>query len=260
MNRRRKGTRSETGAPNVKTFMVMVMMGLGSLAIASSADAFQGEPAAVPAAEESSTTEAALLTTVLHTLSSGGVAEAEWGDELSRRALAVVSQTTDKNSGALVTYHSIVFDPASQVCADDPVLGTFCRYTRSTSEILDAFISPDDFTITANTARLGTDVMLASFLFFNHCVGDDITGTADCTDVLPTGLINLEWRRTGASSERAFGITESKWGQEIFRVSGARDSFSAYMTGSVLGIAVQNVLGDIGTNRSVSIDILRAQQ
>jgi hypothetical protein len=228
---------------NMKTLMVVVVLGLGLLAIASSGDAFQGQEAAP--------------TTVLHQVSSGGFADVAFADDLQSQFLAVTSDTTGSNSNAVLIYHGVAFDPTSQVCSDDPVLGTFCRFTRKTEDFADAFISPNDVTITANTARLNTDLALASAFFFSRCVVDDLAGTTECTDVLPSGFINLEWRKTGASSVRLLGNNEVRTGPEIFRVDGSRTEFAANVNGSILGTVIQNKYGDIGTTQSVSIDILR---
>lgn len=245
----------------MKTFTAIVTIGLASVAMASSGNAFQGRAAAAPSAKASSTTQAALPTTILHMVSSGGIAEAGWSDELSTHALSVIVDSSGTTSSAIFSYHAIAFDPTSQVCTDDPVLGTFCLFTRIILDLVEAFISADDVTITATTARLNTDLARASALFFSHCVVDDIAGTTDCTDVPASGLINLEWQRTSANFSRDRSATETKTGPVIRRVTGSSTTFTANLTGSVLGTAVpkQNVVAAMGTTKSLSIDILRTQ-
>lgn len=147
--------------------------------------------------------------------------------------------------------------PLSQVCSTDPLLGTYCRYTRATFDLLFAEFNPSDLSVNGNTARLNTDLAEASNVLFSRCVYDDTEGSTVCTDKLPTGLISLQWQKTMKNSFHSVGVFETKTGPQTVRTAGTRSEFSADTTGSILGTLVQHRQGNIGTNKAVSIDILR---
>jgi hypothetical protein len=219
------------------------------LAIALSGEAFAAGPSVGANAPASRT--------IQHNITSGDVVETGWADELSQAFLMASIDTLNGTSTAFVIYSGSAFDPTSQVCMPDPLLGVFCRYTRITFDSVSANINPNDLRVTANAARLNTDLAMASNVVFSRCVFDDAAGTSYCTDVFPSGLISLELRKTNTDSVRSWGITESKSGPLTVKVTGTRVTFSANTNGSILGTAVQNKPGSLGKAHSTSIEILR---
>jgi hypothetical protein len=197
------------------------------------------------------------VTTVRHLVTSGEAVDTGWADELTQAFFLAAVDTTGRTSTAYITYSGVAFDPASKVCSADPLLGTYCRYTRVTYDSVSADINPRDITITGNTARLNTNLAEASNVVFSRCVYEDAVGNTVCTDMLPTGLISLQWQKTMTDSVKSLGITETKTGSQTVRIAGTRSQFSADTTGTILGTLVQHRQGNIGTNKAVSIDILR---
>jgi hypothetical protein len=194
-----------------------------------------------------------ITTTVRHLLTSGAVVNTGWGEELTQGYFLAAADTTT----AYVSYSGVAFDPTSQVCSPDPLLGTYCRYTRATFDLLSADINPSDLSVNGNTARLNTDLATASNVLFSRCVYDDTDDSTVCTDKLPTGLISLQWQKTMTNSFHSVGVIETKTGPQTVRVSGSRSEFSADTTGSILGTVVVHQPGNFGTYKSVVIDILR---
>ncbi len=194
-----------------------------------------------------------LTTTVRHLVTSGALVNTGWAEELTQGYFLAGADTTT----AYVSYSKVAFDPTSQVCSPDPLLGTYCRYTRATFDLLFAEFNPSDLSVNGNTARLNTDLATASNVLFSRCVYDDTDdSTVVCTDKLPTGLISLQWQKTMTNSFHSVGVIETKTGPQTVRVAGTRSEFSADTTGSILGTLVHHP-GNIGTNKVVSIDILR---
>jgi len=199
-------------------------------------------------------------TIVSKTITSGSAVDVGWQDDLSQTSLVVVDDSTNGTATAFLAYVGYSFDPASQVCTYDPILGTYCSYQRITYDSLSANINPNDLMVTGRTARLDTDLLMASNVVFSRCVYDGLAGgTYTCTDIPPSGQISLEWRKTSTDYVKSFGSEEIKTGPQIIRKVGTRQQFSAKTSGSLLGTPVQNRPGTLGTNRGVTIEILTTQ-
>jgi hypothetical protein len=111
-------------------------------------------PAAEAAQELHPVTTSAALVTVNRVVSNGANVDVFWADELSQGYAMAGTDTTNGVATAFLTATQAIFDPASQVCTADPVLGTFCHYTRVWYDAICANFSPADLKIGANTASL----------------------------------------------------------------------------------------------------------
>jgi hypothetical protein len=213
-----------------------------------------GDPSAGP---ELGTGQAALTTLVTRTFSSGQVADLGWDDELSGGYYFAASDNTNRVATAFVSGTNVLSDPTSQVCATDPVLGSYCHYTRVTYDALYAEIDPADLTVGANSARLQTDLSKASVLSFTRCHYDSVALTTVCTDVLPSPTISLEWRKTSTEYDKDMGIGEYKSGPQIFRIAGGRLSYSAEASGNIQGLLLQRKDASMGTSSTLSVTVMR---
>lgn len=206
--------------------------------------------------EQSALKQPALTRTVRRAKSNGAVVDLGWTDELSQTFLMVATDSATPDV-ALLTYSRVAYEPNSNVCTPDPVLGTYCRLTRVTFESGSGYIPASNVEIGTNTAWLDTSLTAATDLVYNRCVYDDVAGTNECSTEAPAGLITVAWEKTNTDYVKFFGITETKMGPETTRVSGTRKQYSALSNGSVLAVAVVNQPGNIGQNTSTTIEITR---
>jgi hypothetical protein len=202
-------------------------------------------------------TNSAALVTVNRVVSNGASIDVTWGDELGEGYATAGTDTTNRVSTAFLTATQVIFDPASQVCTADPLLGTFCHYTQVWYDAIYANFNPGDLKIGANTASLKVDLATASNLTFTRCVYDETVPTTTCGDLTNPGTINLTWRKTSTDYVKSKGTTETKTGPQTVRVTGSRQSFSADVSGTFAGTALSHKPGGMGTNNTTTIDILR---
>lgn len=214
-------------------------------------------PAAETAQELHPVTNSAALVTVNRVVSSGATIDVGWADELGQGFAMAGTDTTNGVSAAFLTATQTFFDPTSQVCTADPVLGTFCHYTRVWYDSIYANFSPANLKIGANTASLKVNLATATNLTFTRCVYDEPTTTTTCGEIANPGTIDLAWRKTTTDYVKSKGTTETKSGPQTVRVTGSRNSFSANVNGTFAGTALSNKQGTMGTNSTTTIDILR---
>jgi hypothetical protein len=117
-------------------------------------------------------------------------------------SLTAVTDTTNRVATAFITLSRTVFDPTSQVCTTDPLLGTYCHYGRVTFQFLSANVNAADLTVGANTARLRTNLSSATGVVFSSCLYDEATVTTTCTNPPSVGTIDLQWQKTSTDSRR----------------------------------------------------------
>jgi hypothetical protein len=214
-------------------------------------------PTAEAAPEPHLAASPAALVTVNRVVSNGANIDVSWNYELTQGYALAGTDTTNRVSSAFLTGTQVIFDPASQVCAADPVLGTYCHYTRVWYDAIYANFNPGDLKIGANTASLKVDLATATNLTFTRCLYDETTATTTCTDLGNPGTINLTWRKTTTDYVKSKGTTETKTGPQTVRVSGSRQTFSADVSGTFAGTALSHTAGTMGTNNTTTIDIMR---
>jgi hypothetical protein len=224
-----------------------------SLLVACGADL----PAAEAAPEPQLPTTSAALVTVNRVVSNGASIDVTWGDELGQGYATAGTDTTNGVSAAFLTGSQANYDTTSQVCTADPVLGTYCHYTRVIYDAIYANFSPSSLKIGPKTASLKVDLAAATNLTFTRCVYDEPTVTTTCSELASPGTIDLSWRKTSAEYVKSKGTTETKSGPHTVRISGSRQSFSANVSGTFAGTALSNKQGTMGTNSTITIDILR---
>jgi hypothetical protein len=137
-----------------------------SLLVACGADL----PAAEAAPEPLLATTSAALVTVNRVVSNGAAIDVTWADEQGQGYAMAGTDTTNRVSSAFLTASQVIFDPASQVCVADPLLVTFCQYTRVWYDAIYANFNPSDLKIGANTASLKVDLATATNLTFTRCL------------------------------------------------------------------------------------------
>jgi hypothetical protein len=255
--------------------LAKLAIGLGALGLLfSTSTAFAGQErvpshdapiAALNAAKPASaggaqvaSAKSALPTTIRRARANGATVDMGWADDLSQTFLLVA--TDSANPGvALMQYNRVAYDPTSNVCTTDPVLGVYCHLSRVTYEAGSGYINTNDVRIGANTAELTTSFASATNVYFNTCVADDVAGTSDCTTTIPPGQITLQWQKTNTDYYKYSGVTETKVGPEITRVTGTKQQYSAKTDGSILGVPVVHQPGNIGSQSSATIDIIRTR-
>jgi len=207
---------------------------------------------------QSASGQALPKTLVTHVLTNGAALDVGWADTLTQGFLLLGTDNTNGVASAFITATQLNFDPSSQVCIPDPVLGLYCHYTRVSYDAIYANVNPSDLSLSDNAARLVTDLRSATNVTFTRCVYDEINVTTVCTDMASTGgLINLQWRKTNTDYVKSIGVTETKSGPHIVRVTGSRASYSAETSGSVVGTLVQHKAGTMGTSKTLTVDVLR---
>ncbi len=231
----------------------IAIAGCGSM-LGACGGASPGEEASPPPAV---TSQAALSSTVTRTFSTGQAVDVGWADELSQGFVLAATDTTNRVATAFLSGTQILFDPTSQVCVTDPVLGSFCHYTRVTYDSIYANFDPGDLSVSGNTARLKTDLGAATAFSWVRCVFEEATLSNTCADLPPSGTILLQWQKTSAEYVKSIGITATKSGPHTVRVSGSRAFFSADTSGTFLGTALLHKSGSMGTSSSLTIDITR---
>jgi hypothetical protein len=200
--------------------------------------------------------QAALTTTVTRTFSAGQAIDVGWADELSQGYVLAATDNTTRVASAFLTGTQVLFDPTSQVCVTDPLLGSFCHYTRVSYDSIYANFNPQDVTISGNTAQLKTDLAAATNLTFTRCTFDEATLATTCVD-MPPATISLQWRKTNTDYTKSVGITATKTGPQTVRVSGARAFYSADVSGNFVGTQLQHKSGSMGTSTTLTIDVTR---
>jgi hypothetical protein len=202
-------------------------------------------------------TNSAALVTVNRVVSNGASIDVTWGDELGEGYATAGTDTTNGVATAFLTAYQANYDTTSQVCTADPVLGTYCHYTRVIYDAIYANFSFSSLKIGPKTASLKVDLAAATNLTFTRCVYDEVTVTTTCNELASPGTIDLSWRKTSAEYVKSKGTTETKSGPHTVRVSGSRQSFSADVSGTFAGTALSHKQGTMGTNNTTTIDILR---
>jgi hypothetical protein len=138
------------------------------------------------------------------------------------------------------------------------VLGTYCHYTRTWYDAIYANFDPSSLKVGTNTASLQVDLATATNLTFTRCLYDEATPlTTTCTSLTNPGSINLTWRKTTTDYIKSKGTTETKTGPQTVRVSGSRQTFSADVSGTFAGTTLSHKQGTMGTNNTITIDILK---
>ena len=130
-------------------------------------------------------------TTLHRSFNSGTVAKVGFSDELSAMYLEVITDSTTGTGAtpktAFLVFQATTYDPSSQVCETDPIVGTICKYTRVYFDLGNGEIPAADVLISDRAARLNTDISNSTFVF-TRCTQDDVAGTTTCTDVPRLGL------------------------------------------------------------------------
>jgi hypothetical protein len=214
-------------------------------------------PPADAAPELQPVANSAALVTVNRVVSNGANIDVSWADELGQGYAMAGTDTTNGVATAFLTASVVNYDTTSQVCTADPVLGTYCQYTRVVYDAIYANFSPSSLKIGPKTASLKVDLATATNLTFTRCVYDETTVTTTCGELANPGTIDIAWRKTSAEYIKSKGTTETKSGPQTVRVSGSRNSFSANVSGTFAGTALSNRQGTMGTNSTTTIDIMR---
>jgi hypothetical protein len=237
----------------MRTFTWVLIACCTPLLVACGAELPPGEAAPEP---QVGTTSAALVT-VNRIVSSGAAADVGWEDGLSSGYFLAAIDSTNQVSTAFLTGTQTFFDPTSQVCAADPVLGTYCHYTRVWYDSIFANFNPGDLKIGANTSSLKVDLATATNLMFTRCLYDETTVTTTCGALANPGTINLSWRKTATNFVRSIGVTETKTGPQTVRLTGSRAFYSADASGTIAGTTLSHKQGSMGSSKTLTIEILR---
>jgi hypothetical protein len=178
----------------------------------------------------------------------------------SLNAYSTVVSGTGAAATAFVAMQTNTNDLTSQVCIPDPVAGQVCGYTRSTIDLAIGDVPLTDLTVTAKGARLTTDLATNPNMYFLQCLSDSVANTYVCTNVAPAGgIIDLTWIKTNDFYYKNAGWSEEQTGPLVVRIIGKSQVYSATVTGSMIGFAVNGSTtgsGVFGTSHTATIDII----
>jgi len=195
---------------------------------------------------------------IQRTINTGSGVDTGWADEQSQIFLIATVDAVNSTGNGFLTYTRVASDPGSELCVVDPVLGSYCSFQRLTYDALTMNFNSNDLTVSANSARFNTDLAQATNLVFTRCVYDGLAGgTYTCSDMPASGQINLELSRTSTNSVKSLGINEIKTGPQIVRITGSRQQYSADSNGSILGNPVLHQPGNLGTYKTVTVEIIK---
>jgi len=198
--------------------------------------------------------------TVYHFQMTGSVGNAAWLDQLSYVVIAINLNESGSEAVARLTYQAMIFDPASEVCVEDPDLGTYCYYTRITWDLGYGTIPVSDVSISETTAKVTTNIIGNSGFAFQRCLSDEVTGAVECTNEPPLdGLVDVQWRKTSNRSIKNIGMTEIKTPTEIVKTGGESHEVSAEASGSVFGYSGTTWGASIGVGHNMFVDIMRLE-
>jgi hypothetical protein len=196
------------------------------------------------------------LTTVL--TSNGGYLAASRSDALSAQDVVATLSSAGNVTEIFLTYNAFSVDPTSQVCVPDPVVGTYCTYTRTTFDFATGTLSPGDIAVTNRAGRLTTNLLNNPGMTFDRCIIDSVAGTTDCTTRPASGQISLTWQRTREYARVTKGTNDVRIGTNRIKTSGTQTEYSSLATGVLLGQPFSDFpSARLGTNSSVSIEITR---
>jgi hypothetical protein len=201
----------------------------------------------------------AQATTLHRSFDNGAVAKAGFFDELSVMYLDIHTDSPNVPGATPTTAFLLIratsYDPSSQVCEPDAIVGTTCRYTRAFYDLGQGEIPVADVSISDRAARLDTDISNSTYVF-TRCTQDFVADTTTCTNVPPIGIVDVTWKRTSDDYEKVLGRTTTKTGPQVVKVLGSTKSYSASVVGSVIGFPVNaSTVGQIGTTKSLTLDI-----
>ena len=200
-----------------------------------------------------------LQRTVFHSVTTGGTAELTWSNESGAQWIGVFTDTTNRVNTAVLSYNGWAVDPTSQVCATDPVLGTYCHYTRVTYYLGYGDVPFGDVQITRNSAKIMTDVTNNPNFVMTSYLADEVTGTVTQGDSAPSGIANIQFSKTSDMNFRSVGVNEMRSPITTSRWGGVTTRNSGFASGNAFGLEFQNVQALIGTGTNIIIDVIKNQ-
>lgn len=188
---------------------------------------------------------------------TGSVGNAVFLDQLSDVRIGINLYESAHEAVAQLTYTAMIFDPASEVCVEDPDLGTHCHFTRITWDLGFGTIPVSDVWISQTSARVTTNIIGNTGFDFVLCLADSVTGSVECTNAPPDGLVDVQWRKTSDQSSKFVGLSEIKTPTYIVKTGGERHEVSAEASGSVFGHTGTTWDASIGVGNNMYVDIIR---
>ena len=189
--------------------------------------------------------------------STGSVGNAAWADRLSHIVIAINIDESSSEAVAQLTYQAMIFDPTSEICVEDPILGMFCHFTRITWGLGFGTIRTSDASISVTSAKVTTNIIGNSGFIFQRCLADEVTGAVECTNAPPDGLLDVPWRKTSNLSYKNIGMREIMTPTEIIKTSGESQEVSAEASGRVFGYTGTTGAASIGVGKGMYVDIIR---
>lgn len=208
------------------------------------------------------TSVSALVTrTVTKVVTDGSAIETGYQDDLGYQHLAAFQSIVNGVSSTFVAYQRSTVDPASLSCVPDPILGTFCSYTRSTYELVNGEVRSGDLQVGTNTARLHSDISQAPGVGYLFCEVDMTAGTTTCATQAHNPIVDVTVARTNDSFSKYSGTHQDKVGPQTITVNGRTATYSGRPGGSVFGSAVPATsLSTLGTSKAVAVTVTITQQ
>lgn len=235
------------------------------LALTACGSVDQGEDSLPPTVESPGSQEQASgsTPTVWHSVWNGASASAWFSDATSNGSLWVYENKSGKTRSAYFNLQLNSWDPNSVKCETytycwDPEnpLSCFeeqwCYYTKYEWVYAWGDISPADFKVNANGARLATDLADSSNVYGEKCSVDYEQFLWTCEPVSMAGGIDVSWRANGLFSSTSNGVNTYSFGKYSSKNVGQYQSASADVQGSVLGVDVVTQ-GDFSRSLGVSV-------
>jgi hypothetical protein len=183
---------------------------------------------------------------------------------------AVAQSTAFHANGAFANAFSCSFSQTSIDCIEVSVSasstnGTFLFYDHSVSDLNTGFLLQDTsgfgtipnstFQVIGKTDSLNVDTSTVAGFSNQFCTFDPNTGVPTCNSI-PGGVVTGTWTViTNLDSSHSSGASTETFPNAIFITNGTFDSLAALANVNVLGAALANVTGQVGTQITTFISV-----
>ena len=204
---------------------------------------------------------------VYHSTQKGGGANVSFGDNLSWFYLDAWQSGTGKSISGYVNFQISENDPTSEVCNTESYCVewqneepfdclnwedyTWCYYTRGSTTYGWGALPKGAFDTKGSTARL--DATLGPDCYVEKCTFDELAAEPWTCSQISGGVIKVSWLKDGNFSSLQAGTSQYKYGAYSYRTSGTYSSFSAEVSGELLGKTFANAYGSITSSNGAVV-------
>jgi hypothetical protein len=205
------------------------------------------------------------IPTMTRTFTNGESVNASSVDATHQQYLEVLKSGVRVNQGlgssppesAFFVFQESAYDPTSQVCESDPLLGQVCDFTRIIFDFASGDIPAGDLTVTGNGARLLTNISNNPNVLFSHCVVEMVLGTSVCTSQPPNGIMDVTFTKTNNGYTESHGMLKVKTGPTTVQTIGSLKQFTSRAVGTLLGWPVSSLPTDSLFGWDATVELTR---